>query len=168
MTPFQYGYQQQTMGPITSTSSTNNKSDLAAIRTTLSGWTILIVDDQPDNLMIAKVALEFQGAKVSIAANGEEGLPLLATIQPTLVLLDLSMPKMDGWEMLRRIRAQPETSRIPVIALTAHAMDGDRERVMDAGFDGYISKPFDVMTLPSEIQQALATHALHNKDGAAS
>ena len=80
MTPFQYGYQQQTMGPITSTSSTNNKPDLATIRTTLSGWTILIVDDQPDNLMIAKVALEFQGAKVSIAANGEEGLPLLTSI----------------------------------------------------------------------------------------
>ena len=147
---------------------TTNKPDLAAIRTALKGWTVLIVDDQPDNLMIAKVALEFQGAVVSIASNGEEGILLLASIQPTLILLDLSMPKMDGWDMLIQIRARPETSKIPVIALTAHAMGGDRERVMEAGFDGYISKPFDVMTLPGEIQQVVKAHASRNQAASAS
>ena len=88
--------------------------------------------------------------------QGEEGLLLLQTYQPTLILLDLSMPKMDGWEMLRHIRNRPETARTPVIALTAHAMEGDRERVLGAGFNGYIPKPFDVMLLPTQIQEIIS------------
>ena len=146
--------------------STISKPDISAIRTTLKGWNILIVDDQPDNLTIAKVALEFQGATVLIATNGEEGMVLLAAHTPTLILLDLSMPKMDGWEMHRRIRIQPELAKIPVIALTAHAMGGDRERVIEAGFDGYISKPFDVMTLPDQIRQMVSAHASRSQTAA--
>ncbi len=118
-------------------------------------WIVLIVDDQPDNLAIAKAVLTFQGAQVYGATNGEEGLEALRTIHPTFVLLDLSMPKMDGWEMLRRVRARPELSDIPVIALTAHAMEGDQERVLEAGFNGYITKPFDVMTLAAHIQRVI-------------
>jgi two-component system cell cycle response regulator DivK len=127
-----------------------------SLRTVLRDWIVLVVDDQPDNLMIAKAALEFQGATVIVAGNGEEGMLLLQAQQPTTILLDLSMPKMDGWEMLRRIRSRPETAKTPVIALTAHAMTGDRERVMAAGFNGYIAKPFDVMTLPIQIQQIMS------------
>ena len=134
-------------------------------------WIVLIVDDQPDNLAVAKAVLAFQGAQVYGATNGEEGLETLHTIHPTFVLLDLSMPKMDGWEMLRRIRAQPDLHDLPIIALTAHAMDGDEARVLNAGFNGYIAKPFDVTTLASQIQRIIGlpkphSHEQTNKLGA--
>lgn len=117
----------------------------------VSSWTVLIVDDQPDNLAIARKVLGFGGAAIHTAENGVQGLAVLETITPSFVLLDLSMPEMDGWEMLRRMREKVETQDIPVIALTAHAMAGDRERVMEAGFDGYIAKPFRLSTFMSEI-----------------
>jgi CheY-like chemotaxis protein len=117
----------------------------------VSNWTVLIVDDQPDNLEIAQKVLGFGGAKIFTAANGVEGLKILEDVTPSFILLDLSMPTMDGWEMLKLIRANEETEGIPVIALTAHAMLGDRERVMQAGFDGYIAKPFRLSTFMSEI-----------------
>ncbi len=117
----------------------------------VSNWTVLIVDDQPDNLAIAQKVLGFGGAKTYIAENGAVGMKVLEEITPSFILLDLSMPTMDGWEMLRNIRAKPETQDLPVIALTAHAMSGDRERVMEAGFDGYIAKPFRLSTFMTEI-----------------
>jgi len=117
----------------------------------VSGWTVLIVDDEPDNLAIAQKVLSFSGARVYTACNGEEGLKALETVTPSFILLDLSMPVMDGWEMFRQVRADANTQHIPVIALTAHAMAGDRERVMEAGFDGYIAKPFRLSTFMGEI-----------------
>jgi len=120
-----------------------------------ANWTVLIVDDEPDNLSIPREVLTFNGAQVYTAADGIEGLEVLKTVTPTFILLDLSMPNMDGWEMLRQIRANPKTARIPVIALTAHAMSGDQEKVMTAGFDGYIAKPFWLPTFWSEIERCL-------------
>jgi len=117
----------------------------------VSGWTVLIVDDQPDNLEIARKVLGFGGAKIYTAENGVQGMLILEKLIPSFILLDLSMPVMDGWEMLARVRANLDTQDIPVIALTAHAMAGDRERVMLAGFDGYIAKPFRLSTFMSEI-----------------
>jgi two-component system cell cycle response regulator DivK len=117
----------------------------------VSKWTVLVVDDEPDNLAIAQKVLTFGGARVYTAPNGVEGLKFLETITPTFVLLDLSMPEMDGWEMFRKLRSETSTQHIPVIALTAHAMAGDRERVMEAGFDGYIAKPFRLSTFMGEI-----------------
>ena len=117
----------------------------------ITSWTVLIVDDEPDNLTIAKKLLSVGGAKVSTAGNGVEGLELLKTLQPSFILMDLSMPEMDGWEMFRRVRNDPATQHIPVIALTAHAMAGDRERVLDAGFDGYVAKPFRLSTFMTEL-----------------
>ena len=117
----------------------------------VSNWTVLIVDDEPDNLAVAEKVLTFGGATVHTARHGKEGLTLLANVVPSFILLDLSMPEMDGWEMFEAVRANEDTSRIPVIALTAHAMAGDRERVMQAGFDGYIAKPFRLSTFLSEI-----------------
>lgn len=117
----------------------------------VAGWVVLVVDDEPDNLAVARKVLEFGGAEVHTAANGLEGLQALETITPSFILLDLSMPEMDGWEMLTRLRASERTLQIPVVALTAHAMAGDRERVMEAGFDGYIAKPFRLSTFMSEI-----------------
>ena len=117
----------------------------------VSNWFVLIVDDEPDNRMIASKVLTYGGAKVSLAANGVEGLAALEQFVPSFILLDLSMPEMDGWEMCQKVRANPKTQNIPVIALTAHAMTGDRERVLASGFDGYIAKPFRLSTFMSEI-----------------
>lgn len=119
-------------------------------------WTVLIVDDEPDNLGVAQKVLKFNGADVHIARNGIEGLSVLEKLKPTFVLLDLSMPQMDGWEMFRRARAKPELADTPIIALTAHAMSGDKEKVMDAGFNGYIAKPFRINSFLEDIQQALS------------
>ncbi len=110
--------------------------------TEMATWDVLIVDDEPDNVGVAEKVLVFNGAKVRTACDGIEGLIRLEERRPTFVLLDLSMPHMDGWEMLRRLRSNPETSDLIVIAVTAHAMIGDAERAMEAGFDGYITKPF--------------------------
>lgn len=118
-------------------------------------WTVLIVDDEQDNREVAERVLRFFGAKVHVATNGIEALELLSTLRPTIILLDLSMPVMDGWETLRRIRNQPETAAIPVMALTAHAMTGDRERILQAGFDNYVAKPFRFDTLLDEIKGCL-------------
>lgn len=114
-------------------------------------WQVLIVDDDRDNLNVAAQYLQFLGAAVRTAQNGNEGLEALKTLQPNLILLDLSMPTMDGWQMLTLLRENPETARIPVIALTAHAMPSDRVKVMEAGFDGYITKPFLLASLVDQI-----------------
>jgi CheY-like chemotaxis protein len=119
-------------------------------------WTVLIVDDEPDNLGVAEKVLSFQGATVYTAANGREGLEvLLQHNNVSFILLDLSMPEMNGWEMLEVLRGDPDLRYIPVIALTAHAMAGDRERALDAGFHGYIAKPFRLSTFFTEIQRVI-------------
>ncbi len=121
----------------------------------VSQWKVLIVEDDRDNLSVATQLLEFYGAEVRSAENGQQGLELLAEYRPTLVLLDLSMPSMDGWQMLKRLRADPAMAHLPVIAVTAHAMDGDKQRVLEAGFNGYISKPFRITTFMEEIKRCL-------------
>ncbi len=118
-------------------------------------WKVLLVDDEPDNLGVAEKILSFKGAQVHTARNGEEGLEVLERIVPTFILVDLSMPKMDGWEMHRKLRENPTIAHVPVIALTAHAMGGDKDRVLAAGFDGYIAKPFRLVTFFTDIQQCL-------------
>lgn len=118
-------------------------------------WTILIVDDEADNVTIAEKILTHYGARVHKAGNGVEGLHILEDITPSFILLDLSMPKMDGWEMLAKMHENTRTAGIPVIALTAHAMEGDKQRVMEAGFNGYIAKPFRFGEFLSEIKQCL-------------
>lgn len=117
------------------------------------GWAVLIVDDNPDNVSIVRATLSFYGATVYTARNGEDGLLLLETIQPTVILLDLSMPRLSGWEVFKQIRQNPDKSHIPVIAVTAHAMPEDRKKVFAAGFDGYIAKPFSVVSFVWEIQK---------------
>ena len=117
-----------------------------------SHWTVLLVDDEPDNRVIAEKVLGFGGAKVYTAVHGAEALTKLETISPSFILLDLSMPVMDGWEMIKVIRENERTASLPVIALTAHAMAGDREQVIEAGFDGYIAKPFRLGTFISDIK----------------
>ena len=133
-----------------------NQLMMPVIRELASGetskWTVLLVDDEPDNRIIAEKVLAFAGVKVHTAVHGEDGLEQLAVISPSFILLDLSMPVMDGWEMLKMVRTTPRTASIPVIALTAHAMAGDRERIMEAGFDGYIAKPFRLGSFIGDIK----------------
>ncbi|RPI97588.1 MAG: response regulator [Chloroflexi bacterium] len=118
-------------------------------------WTILVVDDEPDNVDLVAESLEFFGATVRTAANGVEALECLKDFKPDLILLDLSMPKMDGWELRRHVKANPDTASIPVVALSAHAMTGDKERALEVGFDGYLTKPIHVATLVNDIRAAL-------------
>src|SRR5437868_3350390 len=129
-----------------------------------SKHTILVVDDEPDNLEVFKAALEMlHDATVYVAASGDEAVSLLATKHPTIIVTDLSMPRMDGYALLHLLRKNPETAKLPIIAITAHAMLGDRERIMDAGFDGYISKPFDIRTLGDDLDVGLKEFNLKHK-----
>lgn len=116
-------------------------------------WTILIVDDTPDNLAVARAALNYFGVQVHTASSGEEGLALARQLKPTLILLDIKMPKLSGWDVLRAIREDQALSHTLVIAITAYAMDDDREAALAAGFDGYISKPFDLFTFVAEVER---------------
>lgn len=118
-------------------------------------WTVLIVDDEPDNLGVAAKVLSFYGAKIYTAKDGVEGLQVLAGIEPTFILLDLSMPNMDGWDMLKHVRSDRRYDGLPIIAVTAHVMQGDKERVFAAGFDNYIPKPFRLDSFLSEIRHCL-------------
>jgi CheY-like chemotaxis protein len=107
------------------------------------GWCVLVVDDEVDSLEVARMMLELAGARVLTATNGEEGLASVEKERPHFILSDLSMPVMDGWHMMKELNQDRRTMDIPVIALTAHAMSGDRERAVNAGFANYISKPLD-------------------------
>ncbi|MEB3198882.1 MAG: response regulator [Candidatus Sericytochromatia bacterium] len=112
---------------------------------------ILLVEDVEDNRALARFLLESQGVDVDEACTGREALEALGKRQPDLILMDLSLPDMDGWDATRSILTTPEWRNIPIVALTAHAMAGDRERVMAHGFRGYMSKPIDVSTFCDQV-----------------
>jgi two-component system cell cycle response regulator DivK len=106
-----------------------------------NGKTVLLVEDNPHNRKIFSGMLTHAGFRVVEAVDGNEAMAKLASDKPHLVLMDLSIPGLDGWECTRRIKGDPATKELPVIALTAHAMRGDEERARAAGCDGYLSKP---------------------------
>jgi two-component system, cell cycle response regulator DivK len=122
----------------------------------MAGEPILIVDDNPANLKLARVVLAVEGYEVRGAGDAEEALELLATFQPHLILMDLQLPGMDGLTLTRRLKADPATRHIPILALTAYAMKGDEDRAREAGCDGYITKPIDTRGLPQIIARVLA------------
>ena len=109
------------------------------------GWEVLVIDDEPDNLEVASRLLKYGGASVVVARDGKQALELVAAHHTPFkfILCDLSMPDMDGWEVLYRLQQDPRQQAVPVIALTAHAMAGDRERGLAAGFHNYVTKPLD-------------------------
>ncbi len=117
----------------------------------LSHWHVLAVDDEPDSLEVLTEVLEMNGANVRAALGGQEALNAIQDYRPTLIITDLSMPGIDGYALLRKIRAAEAVAKTPVIALTAHAMLGDKEMIMSAGFDGYITKPLRIDTLIGKI-----------------
>jgi two-component system cell cycle response regulator DivK len=112
---------------------------------------ILYVEDNDDNVFVLKGRLERAGHAVLIAGNGEQGIEVARAEQPDLVIMDLSLPVLDGWEATRRLKASPETCGIPVLALSAHAMAGDRERALAAGCDDFDTKPVDFARLRGKI-----------------
>lgn len=118
----------------------------------LHGWTVLVIDDEPDNVLVAQMLLEIQGLRVMTAVNGEDALAKLrAAPLPDFVLCDISMPKMDGWELIAAIRADSALAHLCVFALTAYAMQTDRERAREAGFNAHVAKPIDPMTLTDDL-----------------
>jgi two-component system, cell cycle response regulator DivK len=117
---------------------------------------ILIVEDNPDNRTLIKDVLDALDYGVLEATDGNEGVELALKHKPALILMDLSLPHKDGWEATREIKANADTAHTPIIALTAHAMVGDRERAIEAGCDDYVSKPINLMELNEKIRKHLA------------
>jgi CheY-like chemotaxis protein len=117
---------------------------------------ILLVEDNEDNRDMLSRRLIRKGYDVSLASDGSEGVSLAAG-QPDLILMDMSLPVLDGWEATRRIKTDPATGGIPIIALTAHAMSDDRDKAVAAGCDDYDTKPVDLPRLLEKIEGLLAT-----------
>ena len=122
----------------------------------MAGEPILVVDDNQVNLRLARLLLASEGYQVSTAGGAEEALRAIALVRPRLILMDIQMPGMDGFELTRRLKADPATRDIVVLALTAYAMKGDDQRALSAGCDGYVTKPVDTRTLPALIARHLA------------
>ena len=121
---------------------------------------VLYVEDNEDNVYVLKSRLTRRGYTVLVASDGMQGVCMAAAERPAVVLMDLSLPVLDGWEATRRIKAEEITRHIPVIALTAHAMTGDREKALAAGCDDFDTKPVELERLIGKIE------ALVNKGGA--
>jgi two-component system, cell cycle response regulator DivK len=117
---------------------------------------ILLVEDNEMNRDMLSRRLQRKGYEVLIAVDGGEGIEMAHSQTPDLILMDMSLPVLDGWEATRRLKAAPETSRIPVIALTAHAMASDREKAIEAGCDDYDTKPIELPRLLGKIEAWLA------------
>jgi two-component system cell cycle response regulator DivK len=113
---------------------------------------ILVVDDNQDGRELVVKILKNRGYQMIEAVDGEEALEKAIAENPDLILMDISIPKIDGYEVTRRLKSQIKFKDTPIIALTAHAMKGDREKALEAGCDGYISKPIDIHELPDQIK----------------
>jgi CheY-like chemotaxis protein len=116
---------------------------------------ILLVEDNETNRDMLSRRLMRRGYEVIMAVDGEEGVGLAKSEIPDLILMDMSLPVLDGWEATRRLKAMPETVTIPIIALTSHAMAGDRERALEAGCDDYDTKPVEMERLLGKMQTFL-------------
>ncbi|NWF68031.1 MAG: response regulator [Chloroflexi bacterium] len=120
-------------------------------RDILRNWPVLVVDDEADSLEVATRILRFYGADVTTAVNGQDALRAVKRFRPRFIISDLSMPVLDGWGLLYELKMERDTAEIPVIALTAHAMNGDRARAIEAGFHNYLTKPLTTATFMSEL-----------------
>jgi two-component system cell cycle response regulator DivK len=118
-----------------------------------SGRLVLIVEDNERNLRLARDVLEFHGYRTVTAETGEDGVQLARQQQPDIVLTDIALPGMDGVDVLRALKADPETAGIPIVALTASVMQTDRDRFAGAGFIGLIAKPIDVLTFAETVDE---------------
>lgn len=123
----------------------------------LNGWVVLVVDDEADSREVAQMMLELAGATVYTAEDGQQALDVIHAehVRPHFILSDLSMPVMDGWQLMHKLNTNRATIDIPVIALTAHAMRGDRERALAAGFRNHITKPLNAAKFIDQLVRLL-------------
>jgi two-component system cell cycle response regulator len=124
-------------------------------RDILKDWKILVIDDEMDSIDVASRVLRYFGATVMTAGNGREGLETLRAFHPRLIISDISMPVLDGWGVISEIKNNRALMDVPVIALTAHAMSGDRDRAMAAGFHNYLTKPLTPQTFVHDLLSLL-------------
>ena len=125
---------------------------------------ILIVEDNMDNYELVRFILERAGYDVFLAVNGRDGVAAARLQKPDLILMDLGMPEMDGWNAARKLKADETTSSIPIYALTAHTLPSERRRALEAGCDGYVSKPIHMDGFLSTIQGAFGKQETANPD----
>jgi len=123
----------------------------------MTGELILIIEDNDKNLKLVRDVLQFNGYQTAEAMTAEDGLVLARSQQPALILLDIQLPGMDGFAALRQLRADPITKGISVMAVTASALEQDRQKILKAGFDGYMTKPINVKKFTGEIRTMLAS-----------
>lgn len=117
--------------------------------------TVLLVEDNEDNLMIYSTILRHSGFEVIEARDGQAGVDTAKAKRPGLILMDVSIPLIDGWEATRRLKADPATADIPIIALTAHALASDQQKAVEAGCDGYIAKPAEPRLVLATVKRFL-------------
>lgn len=116
---------------------------------------VLLVEDNDDNRHIYSTILKFAGYRVAEVMDGDAALTAAQELRPSLILMDISLPKVDGWEATRRLKSDEQTRAIPVIALTAHVLQGDREKATEIGFDGYIPKPVTPQQVLQEVRERI-------------
>ena len=121
----------------------------------MAGEPILIVDDNPVNLKVIRILLAAEGYDARTAADAPEALAVLKSFHPRLILMDLRLPGIDGLELTRRLKSDPATADIIILAVTASAMKGDEQKARAAGCDGYVTKPIDTRTLPGVVSEYL-------------
>ena len=119
----------------------------------MTAMTVLVVEDNPDNMLLIQDVLQALDYTVIEAWDGESGVDAARAERPNLILMDLSLPRMDGWTAAKLIKEDPELAHIPIIALTAHAMVGDRERALEAGCDDYLAKPINLREFREKIKR---------------
>ncbi len=113
---------------------------------------ILVIEDNEQNLYLVKFILEKNGYQVHVATDGQAGIEAANQLKPDLILLDIQLPVMDGYSVAQNLRANPSTAKIPIVAVTSHAMVGDRDKALSSGCNGYIEKPINPETFMSEVE----------------
>ena len=129
----------------------------------MSNGHVLVVEDNLDNYELVRTILEMVGYDTFLAINGRDGVNAARKQKPDLVLMDMSMPEMDGWDATKRIRENPETAQIPIIALTVHTLPLEMKRALDAGVDAYLPKPYDAGQLIRVVEGTLKNSKRKNK-----
>jgi CheY-like chemotaxis protein len=118
---------------------------------------VLLVEDNDDNASIYQMALEHAGYRVTRAMDGEEALRLVVEVRPHLIIMDISLPKLDGWQVTAAIKQDPALRAIPIVAVTAHAFESDRHKARALGFDGYLPKPVEPRRVLAEVEQLIGS-----------
>jgi len=121
----------------------------------MANETILVVEDSALNRKLVEAVLRPHGYRLLIAVDGAEGIEVATREKPDLILMDLQLPKIGGLDATQTLKSQPETAHIPIVALTAHAMEEERERAIEIGCDGYITKPIDTRAFPGQVREYL-------------